>query len=645
MAAISLAGLGIAANILLSADDGGPGGGSRKLSTLANVADAFLEDLEKSIHNIGSEGEFDGELTAKFHKDVTRRLEEDMMDQQTLFRPPTEEEHRELYGEESAGNGNRMTDMFDGLVKTLRGGGHNNGKRDDTHKQRTLSTKEVESLHRTRELRQLSIDLGDGECQWTQPTLITETDANDVEATWLAAYPGSGKRLTVKLVEALTGHQVGDDWDHTVLLQNYGQVPMIKGQYPQHERFNWWWYSTTDQTILQLRNPRDALPSYRSMKNEIDYQTTWFNVHQHAERTYSFRTSTASWNEFLDHMSYFKLLVRQWAWQIDFYMEKGMKRVWYTGAPILGGTDGTEQMYNPRCKNAKYPNSRLECHPVALTTYEKLIDPGTGPTEMAKIASSMQNKNGFSVIGSETWPCIWSAVMDDHPNAKRNGKGPNSGEYAMNSTHLQMILNETEYIINKYSGAEWSDDTIAPEVVAVVTEYHDANVAELATVMAQEQNCAPNPCLNGGTCEEGQSAYFLYYSQRCVCPEGYTGQFCEEIIDNCVDNACLNGASCVNGINSYTCSCTSGWTGNLCQTSVDDCSNSPCLNGATCVDGHETYTCECPPGYNGANCQININECANNPCNNGGTCTDGVNGFTCSCASGWIGPTCETEDV
>ena len=118
-------------------------------------------------------------------------------------------------------------------------------------------------------------------------------------------------------------HQVGDDWDHTVLLQNYGQVPMIKGQYPQRERFNWWWYSTTDQTILQLRNPRDALPSYRSMKNEIDYQTTWFNVHQHVGRTYTFRTSTASWNEFLNHLGYFKLLIRQWAWQIDFYMERG----------------------------------------------------------------------------------------------------------------------------------------------------------------------------------------------------------------------------------------------------------------------------------------------------------------------------------
>lgn len=103
---------------------------------------------------------------------------------------------------------------------------------------------------------------------------------------------------------------------------------MIKGQYPQHERFNWWWYSTTDQTILQLRNPRDALPSYRSMKNEIDYQTTWFNVHQHVGRTYTFRTSTASWNEFLNHLGYFKLLIRQWAWQIDFYMERGEPEKW-----------------------------------------------------------------------------------------------------------------------------------------------------------------------------------------------------------------------------------------------------------------------------------------------------------------------------
>ena len=198
----------------------------------------------------------------------------------------------------------------------------------------------------------------------------------------------------------------------------------------------------------------------------------------------------------------------------------GMKRVWYTGEPLLGGPEGDQQLYNPRCKNVKYPSSRLECHPVALVTYEKLIDPGTGPTEMAKIATAMQNKNGFSVIGSETWPCIWSAVMDEHPNAKRNGKGPSNGAYAMNSTHLQIIMNETEYIIDKYSGAEWADDAIASELVSVVTEYHNTNAAELATVMAQEQNCAPNPCLNGGTCEEGQSVYFPYYSQKCICPEG-----------------------------------------------------------------------------------------------------------------------------
>ena len=138
------------------------------------------------------------------------------MNQQTLFRPPTEEEHRVLYGDsdstapvsnEGGSSSTKMNDIFDGFVKTLRGG-NNHDHTNSKHTHRTLGTSELESLHRARELRELSIDLGGGECQWTQPTLITETDANDVEATWLAAYPGSGKRLTVKLVEALSGNQV-----------------------------------------------------------------------------------------------------------------------------------------------------------------------------------------------------------------------------------------------------------------------------------------------------------------------------------------------------------------------------------------------------------------------------------------------------
>lgn len=217
--AISLAGLGIAANLLLSAEDRGSilkNIASRKLVLSDSISDDFLEDLEMSINAAAGSEDDEALMTSKFHKDITRRLEEDMMNQQTLFRPPTEEEHRVLYGDdESAASASseggtsttKMNGMIDGFVKTLRGG-NNHDQRDSKHKHRTLGTSELDSLHRARELRELSIDLGGGDCQWTQPTLITETDANDVEATWLAAYPGSGKRLTVKLVEALSGNQV-----------------------------------------------------------------------------------------------------------------------------------------------------------------------------------------------------------------------------------------------------------------------------------------------------------------------------------------------------------------------------------------------------------------------------------------------------
>ena len=51
-------------------------------------------------------------------------------------------------------------------------------------------------------IRYLSKDLGGGACEWTAPELL-ESTLNTT--TLLAAYPGSGKRLTWRLLEALTG--------------------------------------------------------------------------------------------------------------------------------------------------------------------------------------------------------------------------------------------------------------------------------------------------------------------------------------------------------------------------------------------------------------------------------------------------------
>ncbi len=150
-------------------------------------------------------------------------------------------------------------------------------------------------------------------------------------------------------------------------------------------------------------------------------------------------------------------------------------------------------------------------------------------------------------------------------------------------------------------------------------------------------DCLPNQCMNGGTCEDRVNSF------ACTCAAGFSGTNCATNINDCSPNPCENGGTCTDGVNGFTCACLPGFMGNRCQGNTDDCSTSPCENGGTCSDGVNGFTCACPPGYSGATCSTNVDDCSPNPCSNGGTCADGVNGFTCSCAPGFSGTTCETN--
>ena len=37
-------------------------------------------------------------------------------------------------------------------------------------------------------------------------------------------------------------------------------------------------------------------------------------------------------------------------------------------------------------------------------------------------------------------------------------------------------------------------------------------------------------------------------------------------IDDCAVNPCLNGGACTDGVNSFTCACAAGYTDNTCST-------------------------------------------------------------------------------
>ncbi|EDO39369.1 predicted protein [Nematostella vectensis] len=77
------------------------------------------------------------------------------------------------------------------------------------------------------------------------------------------------------------------------------------------------------------------------------------------------------------------------------------------------------------------------------------------------------------------------------------------------------------------------------------------------------ETCTGNLCQHGGTCH-----YLGSGNYKCACTSGFTGANCETNINECASNPCLNGGTCVDGVNKYTCSCVSGYIGTRCETGM-----------------------------------------------------------------------------
>jgi len=115
---------------------------------------------------------------------------------------------------------------------------------------------------------------------------------------------------------------------------------------------------------------------------------------------------------------------------------------------------------------------------------------------------------------------------------------------------------------------------------------------------APSSPCDPNPCVNGGVCNELADEGFL-----CSCAEGYAGDQCEVDIDDCADAPCQNGGACIDGVDGVTCACAPGYEGSLCDVEIDECASTPCLHGGTCTDLVDGYTCDCRTGFGGDDCE------------------------------------------
>ncbi|MED6231961.1 hypothetical protein ATANTOWER_015887 [Ataeniobius toweri] len=161
--------------------------------------------------------------------------------------------------------------------------------------------------------------------------------------------------------------------------------------------------------------------------------------------------------------------------------------------------------------------------------------------------------------------------------------------------------------------------------------------------------CAPNPCQNGGACED------LFDQHQCTCRPEWTGSLCQDQTDTCNSHPCVYG-TCTNLPKGFKCECEVGFTGEQCEVEVDMCENSSCSYGATCLKGFQSYTCLCPRNMTGHYCDVKIPEtpwyiethplpqlpassCVgtrwNYSCFNGGNCSEAEN--TCYCLPGFTG--------
>ncbi|KNC25725.1 putative Fat-like cadherin-related tumor suppressor [Lucilia cuprina] len=107
--------------------------------------------------------------------------------------------------------------------------------------------------------------------------------------------------------------------------------------------------------------------------------------------------------------------------------------------------------------------------------------------------------------------------------------------------------------------------------------------------------CASSPCLYGGHCE-----HFGPNNYSCICPSHLSGRRCE-YGKFCSPNPCKNGGICEEGDGIPHCMCR-GFTGTMCENDVDECENHPCGSGATCINEAGSFRCICPSYLTGASC-------------------------------------------
>lgn len=412
-------------------------------------------------------------------------------------------------------------------------------------------------------LRSLSESLPEGGCRLLPAMKISEEVAQQISGTMLAAYPGSGKRLFWVIVEGLTGQMAGDDWD---VSENGRYVNLLKTSYP-HPEGTWAWADDMNRSMLLIRNPRYALPSYHNIKYEMGLNET----------IYTLRAPCDDWILWRD--ANFDREIDRWGWLIDYWMEGGRRRA--TGLE----TD-------------KCGDQMPDCKPIAIFGFERFLDPSTGPAETKRLAATLQHFRGVEMIEEDSRGCIHKQVLQKGSRYNPNRVGPKSKFKNFKPKQVNIMRAEVQRLKDKWAPDPWP---VAQELVSILDDYSyelDLEYAKSWNNKGADQICCPPM-----NCGEGS-----YVTHECTCtpPEDPCsacprGARCQTEPFMCIDCTCgfcnYEGTPCCdfNDVNN----CKSNTNDNECLAQHDyfsttDGSGSVCAGNELGVNA-DLKNCGCRP--------------------------------------------------
>ncbi|XP_052236453.1 prolow-density lipoprotein receptor-related protein 1-like isoform X3 [Dreissena polymorpha] len=150
----------------------------------------------------------------------------------------------------------------------------------------------------------------------------------------------------------------------------------------------------------------------------------------------------------------------------------------------------------------------------------------------------------------------------------------------------------------------------------------------------QFSNCTL--CKNGGHCSLDANNKTV-----CVCPEGFKGLDCSQMVKSWCDGYCENGGTCsVNPSRRRVCACSPDYRGERCEQCSSQVSFNVCLNNGTChMNGERQASCTCQPGYdNRTYCEKKT--CVGY-CKFDSECSLVNNQLRCRCRDGFTGERCD----